>query len=54
MRKVLALILVSMFFAAAACSKPEETAPAAPDAAASTEAPAAMASPAEAPTPAAP
>ena len=53
MRKVLLLVLVSTFFAVA-CSKPEETAPAAPDAAASTEAPAAMASPAEAPTPAAP
>jgi len=54
MRKVLLLALVSMFFTAAACSKSEGTAPAAPDAAASAAAsdaasPAAMASPAEAP-----
>jgi hypothetical protein len=59
MRKVLLLALVSMFFTAAACSKSEETAPAAPDAAASTAAsdaasPAAAASPADASSPAAP
>jgi hypothetical protein len=59
MRKVLLLALVSMFFTAAACSKSEETAPAAPEAAASAAAsdagsPAAAASPADASSPAAP
>jgi hypothetical protein len=56
MRKVLLLVLVSMFFAAAACSKSEETAPAAPEAsasAASEASPAAPASPAEMASPAA-
>jgi hypothetical protein len=46
MRKVLLLALVSMFFAAAACSKSEETAAPAPEASASA---AAEASPAAAP-----
>jgi len=49
MRKVLLLALVSMFFATA-CNKTEETAPAAPEAAASAAAPA----PAEASAAAAP
>ena len=48
MRKVLLLALVALFLGAA-CSKSEETAPAAPEASASSEAsPAAAASPAEA------